>query len=197
MRDRAALEEVARAERDPEWERVRVEAARQDPSQFAPLYEAHFEVVYAYVARRIAERAEVEDLTAEVFRKALDGLEAFEWRGAPFSAWLLRIAANALVDRARRAIRAVPGESGTVDPDQVPQPAVADALERADLFRLVTELPEDQRRVIELRFAEERSIREIAEELGRTEGAVKQLQLRALQTLRKRIRKDHAETQSQ
>jgi RNA polymerase sigma-70 factor (ECF subfamily) len=196
MTDRAAAE-IEHPERDPDWERVRVEAARQDPSQFAPLYEAHFEVVYAYLARRIPERAEVEDLTAEVFRKALDGLAGFEWRGAPFSAWLLRIAANALVDRARRAIRAVPAEAATVDPDQVPQPAVADALERADLFRLVTELPPDQRRVIELRFAEERSIREIASDMGRTEGAVKQLQMRALQNLRKRIRKDHAETQSQ
>jgi RNA polymerase sigma-70 factor (ECF subfamily) len=178
---------------DPDWERRHVEAARQDRAQFGPLYEAHFELVYAYLARRVRERPEVEDLTAEVFRKALDGLDGFEWRGAPFAAWLLRIAANLLVDRARRSIRAVPSEASSEPTAEPTVPAVdTDALERAHLFRLVGELPADQRRVIELRFAEERSVREIAAELGRTEGAVKQLQLRALQTLRKKIRKDHA-----
>src|SRR4029453_1822577 len=70
-----------RVDADREAERLRVAAAQQDPGLFAPLYEAHFDVVYAYVARRVAERAEAEDLTSEVFRKALDGLGAFEWRG--------------------------------------------------------------------------------------------------------------------
>lgn len=167
-------------------ERSLVEAAKQDPSRFAALYEAHFDVVYAYLARRLPDRSEAEDLTGEVFRKALEGLPRFEWRGAPFAAWLLRIAANALADRARRAMHVVPNttaaeEEASVDPD---------AAEHAQLFRLVRELPEDQRRVVELRFAEGRPIRDIAADLGRTEGAVKQLQLRALQTLRKRMTKD-------
>jgi RNA polymerase sigma-70 factor (ECF subfamily) len=178
------------ADREPDRseERLRIEAAQRDPGQFAPLYEAHFDQVYAYLARRVKERAEVEDLTAEVFRKALDGLSGFEWRGAPFAAWLLRIAANTLTDRARRALRALPNPPPG-------QPVVggydADA-EGAELFGLVAELPADQRRVVELRFAEERSIREVAAELGRSEGAVKQLQLRALQSLRRRIRRDDA-----
>jgi RNA polymerase sigma-70 factor (ECF subfamily) len=168
-----------------------VKAAQRNPGLFGPLYEAHFDVVYAYVARRVKERSEAEDLTAEVFRKALDGIASFEWQGAPFAAWLLRIAANTLADRARRALRVVPTEPG-IDPDQISSPVDADVVERADLFRLVAELPADQRRVIEMRFAEERPIHAIAAELGRTEGAVKQLQLRALQSLRKKIRKDHA-----
>ncbi|HZR83390.1 MAG TPA: sigma-70 family RNA polymerase sigma factor [Candidatus Binatia bacterium] len=174
----------SRAEQDRERERALVEAAQKDRRRFAPLYEANFAVVYAYLARRVRERADVEDLTAEVFRKAIGGLDGFDWRGAPFAAWLLRIAANTLTDRARRALRAVP-----------PAPAAAserehvdrDAVEQAELFRLVAELPADQRRVIELRFAHERSIREIALALDRSEGAVKQLQLRALQSLRKKM----------
>src|SRR5262245_61291908 len=85
-------------------ERLQVEAAQKDPGQFAALYEAHFHVVYAYLARRVTDRSEVEDLTSEVFRKALDSLGRFEWRGAPIAAWLLRIAANTLADRARRAL---------------------------------------------------------------------------------------------
>ena len=168
-------------------ETARVVAARQDPGQFAPLYEANFELVYAYVARRVKGRAEVEDLVSDVFRRALQALAGYESRGAPFSAWLLRIAANAVVDRARRAKRRAPtaedlelGESPS-DSERV------DAESRARLFRCVSELPADQRRTIELRFGAEKSIREIAALLGKSEGAVKQLQLRALAALRKKI----------
>ena len=89
-------------------EQIRIEAAQQDPGQFAALYEANFDLVYGYVARRLKSRAEIEDLTSETFRRALAGLPRYESRGAPFSAWLLRIAANALVDRARRAKRREP-----------------------------------------------------------------------------------------
>ena len=172
---------------DREAERDEVAAAQRDPARFATLYEAHFDVVYAYVARRVRERSDAEDLTAEVFRKGLESLGSFEWRGAPFVAWLLRIAANAIADRARRAMHVVASAAET-EPAPAPD---RDATEHALLFRLVRELPDDQRRVVELRFAEDRSIRQIATELGRTEGAVKQLQLRALQSLRKRMPRDH------
>jgi RNA polymerase sigma-70 factor (ECF subfamily) len=166
-------------------EQIRIEAARQDPGQFAALYEANFELVYGYVARRVKSRAEIEDLTSETFRRALAGLPRYESRGAPFSAWLLRIAANALIDRARRAKRREPA---AVDLEVAPsEPERLDAEARARLYRAVAGLLPDQRRVIELRFAEERSIAEIARALGRSEGAVKQLQLRALAALRKRI----------
>jgi len=170
-------------------EAMRVEAARQDPGQFGFLYEANFELVYAYVARRVKGRAEVEDLVSEVFRRALSALGSYELRGAPFSAWLLRIAANAVIDRSRRAKRLPPAAA-----DLAPEPSEPERLDaegRARLFRCVSELPQDQRRVIELRFAEERPIREIAVALGKSEGAVKQLQLRALAALRKRIGTDH------
>jgi RNA polymerase sigma-70 factor, ECF subfamily len=166
-------------------EALRVEAARMDPGQFAALYQANFDLVYAFVARRVQGRAEVEDLTSEVFRRALSSLGSYESRGAPFAAWLLRIAANAVVDRARRAKRRRLDAA-----DLAPEPSEPERLDaesRAHLFRCVSELPHDQRRVIELRFAEERPIKEIARALGKSEGAVKQLQLRALAALRKRI----------
>lgn len=166
-------------------EAMRVEAARQDPGQFGFLYEANFELVYAYIARRVSGRAEVEDLTSEVFRRALTSLASYESRGAPFAAWLLRIAANAVIDRARRANRRKLDAA-----DFLPEPSETESLDaqgRAHLFRCVSDLPRDQRRVIELRFGEERPIREIAQKLGKSEGAVKQLQLRALAALRKKI----------
>jgi RNA polymerase sigma-70 factor (ECF subfamily) len=141
--------------------------------------------VYAFVARRVGDRDAAEDVTSEVFHKALANLQRFEWRGVPFAAWLLRIAANAIADRAPRTGR----ELGVDDPPELGVDATADVdLEevehRARLFRLVDGLPEDQRRVITMRFAEEKSVREIAEALGRSEGAVKQLQFRGLQNLR-------------
>src|SRR5439155_1554141 len=82
-------------------ERLLVEAAQRDPARFGDLYDRHFERVYAFVVHRVSDRDVAEDVTADVFHRALAGLGAYEWRGAPFAAWLLRIAANAIVDRAR------------------------------------------------------------------------------------------------
>ncbi len=98
-------------------ERLLVEAAQRDPSRFAALYERHFDRVYAYVVHRVRDRDAAEDVTSEVFHKALAGLRRYEWRGAPFGAWLIRIAANAIIDRSKRVAREV------VDSDQVPESA--------------------------------------------------------------------------
>jgi RNA polymerase sigma-70 factor (ECF subfamily) len=165
-------------------ERLLIEAAQRDPRRFADLYEANFERIYAFVARRLPERADVEDVTAEVFQQALANLGKFVWRGVPFAAWLYRIAANAIADRWQRASR----EHGSLALDSPPDErgeADTDAIERrTQLYRLVNRLPAEQRRVIEMRFGEERSIREIATEMKRTEGAIKQLQFRAIRNLR-------------
>ena len=168
-------------------ERLQVEAARQDPARFAELYEDNFERVYAYVARHVGSREEAQDVTADVFHQALAGLPRFEWRGLPFVAWLLGIAANVLSDRWQRA--ATHPEAVNDDLDQI---GLEDDIEqRAMLYQLVETLPDDQRRVIIRRFVGQKSLREISTELGRSEGAIKQLQLRALQNLRERIRSNH------
>jgi RNA polymerase sigma-70 factor (ECF subfamily) len=171
-------------------ERILVEAAQRDPSRFAELYERNFDRVYAYVSRRLTDRSAVEDVTAEVFRQALANLGEFEWRGSPFVAWLVRIAANAVTDHWRRVSREQPMLEAD-GPESAPSdPASIDAVERrALLFRLVRSLPADQRRVIEMRFAQEKGVREIARELNRSEGAVKQLQFRAIQNLRAQLQK--------
>src|SRR5438045_2874020 len=106
--------------------------------------------------------------------------------GAPFASWLYRISANAIADQARRE---------ALSDQELPELSHFNSSEidlegierRAHLFRAVDRLPQDQRRVIFLRFAEEKSLREIAMELDRSEGAVKQLQLRALENLRARL----------
>ena len=163
-------------------ERRLVEAAQKDPGRFAELYENNFERVYAYIARRVGNREEAQDLTAEVFHQALANFARYEWRGLPFAAWLLRIASNAIADSWKSKAR----EQGNPSSDEPLSHDIdtEDVEQRAKLFRLVTTLPDDQRRVIEMRFAQEKSIREIAKELGRTGGAIKQLQFRGLETLR-------------
>ena len=167
-------------------ERVLIEAAQKDPGRFAELYEQNFHAVYAYIARRIHDRFEAQDLTSHVFQQALANIGKFKWRGAPFVTWLYRIAANAIADQARKKSREVTETNLTantsVDPD------LEQVERRAQLFRAVETLPEDQRTVILLRFGEEISIREIAIRLNRSEGAVKQLQFRGLENLRARLR---------
>jgi RNA polymerase sigma-70 factor (ECF subfamily) len=161
-------------------ERALIEAAQANPARFVDLYDRCFHRVYAYVIRRTSSREEAEDITSTVFERALAHLAKFEWRGTPFIAWLFRIAANAINDRRESLAR-----------DAHESPTAADRFEtedierRAMLFELVERLPDLQRQVIELRFVEEKGIREIAAALNRSEGAVKQLQLRALENLRK------------
>jgi RNA polymerase sigma-70 factor, ECF subfamily len=153
--------------------------------RFAELYEQNFERVYAFVARRVRDRAEAEDVVSDVFYKALRGIGGYEERdGVPFVAWLYRIAANALHDRARNAGRETPLDDCDVAIDD-------DVERRALLFRLVDTLPSAQRDVLVKRFAEQRSIADVARQLGRSEGAVKQLQLRAIEALRAQVRGSH------
>ena len=170
-------------------ERLLVEAAQADLSKFDVLYELHFDRIYFFIVSRVYDRTIAEDLASEVFHKALANLPNYQWRGTPFSAWLFRIASNAIVDHFKRSDR-------EQQADEREHPLAQSDLSSTDLdfierhvhfFRLVEELPEIQRRVVCERFVEERSIREIAQRLSKTEGAIKQLQFRALQTLRARI----------
>jgi RNA polymerase sigma-70 factor (ECF subfamily) len=174
-------------------ERLLIEAAQHDPSRFAELYENNFHRVYAFVARRVNDRDEAQDVTAEVFHQALKNLGRFQWRGVPFAAWLLRIAANALADRWQRSARSIEVQAeDNFNEQEVPSSGNAVEVERhAMLFQLVDRLPADQRIVVLRRFVDQKSIREIAQELGRSEGAIKQLQFRALETLRGQVRQSH------
>jgi RNA polymerase sigma-70 factor (ECF subfamily) len=175
----------ARQEND---ERLLIEAAQRDPRHFADLYDRNFDRVYAYITLRVRDRDEAEDIASEVFQHALENLARFEWRGVPFCAWLYRIAANAIVDRAKRAAR-----EQTVDAPETGFEPDHDAIERRDrVFARIGDLPEEQSKVLFMRFVDEKSIREIAAELGKSEGAVKQLQFRAVENLRRLVGEENA-----
>lgn len=180
---KALRQELRKKEPREKDERLLVEAAQRDPRCFAELYELHFRRVYAYAVKRLSSREEAEDVTSIVFHQALAKIKSYEWRGVPFSAWLVRIAANAIADRWKRAAHESSDVAGDMK-DDVADANAEDAERRAVLFQLVDGLPAEQRRVVVLRFVEQKSIREIAGEIRKTEGAVKQLQFRALQKLR-------------
>jgi RNA polymerase sigma-70 factor, ECF subfamily len=182
---------AAKIDADFSAERALIEAAQRDRGRFSELYEANFERVYAYVVRRVRDRDEAQDLTADVFHLALKSLPRFEWRGVPFAAWLFRIAANEIADRSKSVAKRRAHENQNVFQETSDRVEVVAGIEEAErrgrLFKLVERLPRDQSRVIAMRFAEDRSIREIATALGRSEGSIKQLQFRGLQNLRLRL----------
>lgn len=174
---------MSTAERQREGDLIA--AAQADPARFLEVYDTYFHSVWAYSIRRTRNRAEAEDLTSEVFRRALENLGGYEWRGTPFLGWLLRIAANTLATRWEKLGR----ESADAPPEIAgPDPELE---RRAMLFELVSRLPEVQRQVIEMRYVEDRSLIDVAKKLGRTEGAVKQLQRRALESLREEWEAGH------
>lgn len=172
-------------------ERLLIEAAQQDVRRFTDLYDRYFNAVYAFALVRTGNRSDAEDVTAETFVRAFRNLARFEWRGVPFGAWLYQIAAHAAADLHQRHGREVPLDHLVDGPVAMPDGELVVVEERADLFALVERLPGDQQQVILARFGEERSTREIALELGRSEGAVKQLQYRALKTLRAWVDSSH------
>ena len=100
-------------------ERRLIEAAQQDRAHFADVYGRYFELVYGYIARRVRDRAMTEDLTSEVFRKALTNIDRFKFTGAPFGAWLLRIASNLMADRAKRNAREEHNSDSSVTAEQM------------------------------------------------------------------------------
>jgi len=163
-----------------------VAQACTERAAFGQLYDLYVRRVYAFCALGGRSREETEDLTAQTFERALRAIGRYEERGAPFSAWLLRIAAHVVADRARRAApldATVPLDDDGAGDDGAPD--WAEEWELATWLRgHLAALPEDQRRVVWLRYYEDRSFGDVAVRMDRSENAVKQLLRRALAALR-------------
>jgi RNA polymerase sigma-70 factor, ECF subfamily len=162
-------------------ERLLIEAAQREPARFGELYDRNFVRIYAFFARRTATREEAQDLTAEVFHQALASIGNFKWQGAPFVAWLYGIAAHVLAGNRKKA-----GTSVEIEGLELSN-SLGEIERSVMLGKLVDALAPEQRLVVVRRFIDQKSIREIALELRRSEGAVKQLQFRALQRLREKL----------
>lgn len=167
-----------------------IRAAGGDVSAFGLLYDRHVDAIYRYVYYRVRDDAEAEDLTSDVFMRALKAMPRYEPRQA-FLAWLYRIARNAVIDRARRGNRQVSFEDALEHPaaDQIVEPDI-ELLSRSDsdtLRKALAKLTPLQQEVVVLRFLEGYSTHEIARLVGKREGTVRGIQFRAIGALRQLI----------
>jgi RNA polymerase sigma-70 factor (ECF subfamily) len=157
--------------------------ARHDLRQFAPLYDAYFPRIYAYCQRRVATRQDAEDLTSQIFTRALKGIAGF--RGGSVAAWLFRIARHAVANHHRG--RRIPVALDEIE-IAAESTALLDQLAHAEditrVRQLVEDLPDDERELIELRLYDGLKTKEIAQIVGKREGAVKM----RLSRLYKRLR---------
>lgn len=162
-----------------------VRLARTDRAAFGELYDRYVGRVYGYCHRRLRSREAAEDATSQVFIRALSALDTHR-DGTSFAAWLFTIAERTVIDAWRRQrpqvdVDAVPERA---DLGPTPEDAAIDAEARAAVHDLLRQLPDDQRRAIELRLADLTGP-EVAHVMGRPPGAVKMLQFRAITTLRR------------
>jgi RNA polymerase sigma-70 factor, ECF subfamily len=167
-------------------ERELVERAKRDPRQFGALYDRHFQQIYRFVYSRVREQTAAEDVTSEIFMKALKAMPRYQDTGRPFAAWLYQIAVNAIADR-YRTLR--PSQSIDDFHDlSVAGPALEDLAAHRDELRriwtLVEQLPGQQKTAMVLKFQEDMKIEDIAIAMGKSPGAVKLLIHRGVSRLR-------------
>jgi len=162
---------------------------KRDPEAWARLYEEYLPRIYRYMALRMQNQTEAEDLAEQVFLKALESSPSFKWRGAPISSWLFRIARNQVIDyrRTDKSKRTLPLNEFLVSDTMDPEMAAERDSDIRQLIQAVGQLTQAQRDVIELRFAGGLSISEVADILRKSPGAVKALQHSALATLRRKL----------
>ena len=162
-------------------------AKQKDEEAFARLYEEYFDKIYRYVALKVGDKMEAEDIAQQVFVKAIKSISSFKWKGYPFSAWLFRIAHNQVVDYFRKSKKRVSvalDESLVADEDDPPE-IFERKLDIEKLASATKQLTPAQQEVISLRFAGGMSIIQVAQAMGKSEGAVKALQHSAIVSLRK------------
>jgi RNA polymerase sigma-70 factor (ECF subfamily) len=175
-----------------EQERLLVERARADPAAFSTLYRTYVDRIYNYVYQRTGSHADAEDLTARTFLKAFVHLQTYVFRGVPFSAWLYRIAHNAVVNwyRDQHRHRVVSLDALIVsarEGDQLEDWTQAHEEQRA-LQSALRRLPQERQELLILKFSDDLTNAEIGQIMGRTEGAIKSLYHRTLLELREQLR---------
>jgi len=167
-------------------------AKEGDPAAFAEIYDRYQPAIYRYAFYRVGDVATAEDLTSEVFVRLVEKIDRFTYRGRPLLAWLYTIARNLVTDYRRHAGRSLPLplaeqlEAGTAEPEE----AVERMLTQGRLVAAIACLTEDQRQVILLKFIEGLDNEAVARTLGKSVGAVKALQHRALAALRRTLERN-------
>jgi RNA polymerase sigma-70 factor (ECF subfamily) len=165
-------------------------AARGDEDAAALLFDHYYPRVYRYAVVRLGEQHDAEDVAAETFARILRGLDGFKWQGGGFEAWLFRIVANLVVDHFRHRSHEVVDEIDD-DPaatDELPEVRAIQSEQAGEMAALLDGLPSEQREVLVLRFAACLDTNQAADVMKKRVNAVRQLQFRALENLRKKVR---------
>lgn len=169
-------------------EKQMVAAAQADPSKFSVLFEKYLDQIYNYIFHRIGDQNLTEDLTSEVFLKALENIQSFSWQGYPFSSWLYKIASNEVNQYYREHYKRTTISLHKINNNLSHNPDFLAHLtqkeKKEQVINLVASLPENQQEAITLRFSENLSYKEIGKIMGKKSNAVRQLVYRALENLR-------------
>lgn len=164
-----------------------IAAARDgDRESFRQLYERNVDAVARFVAQRVPQ-SDVEDTVAEVFLRAWKARQSFTFQGYRYLSWLLRIAQNMIISKSRRPIKEEPGLDGHDRLDDDLADRVVDHLVGSSLRSALSELPQRQRTVLELRFIEDLSSAEVGDIMGLSSDAVRQLTVRSLRQIRSMV----------
>jgi RNA polymerase sigma-70 factor (ECF subfamily) len=168
-------------------------ASQGDGDAFGKLYDLYLDAVYRYVYYKVGGAAEAEDLTAQIFVKAWEAMPRFQWREIPFSHWLMRLAKNAVIDHYRAAKPQSELSERLVSETPDPQGQYLRTEALRGLEAAVRQLPEEQRAVIVLRFIEGMDYAQVAEIMGKSQGALRVIQHRALAALRRILSREDGE----
>lgn len=161
------------------------QAQAGDSEAFAVLYQTYVQAVHRFVLLRVGDGALAEDITADIFMRAIDGLPRYSHRGLPFGAWLFRIARDRVIDYYRQSARRPVANLDDGLASELPEPGqLAESAETMAALRMALEqLTNEQQDVIQFRFMEDWSLEETARAMNKSANAIKALQHRALNTL--------------
>lgn len=173
----------------PHLDDLAARARRGDADAFASLYESLAPRLHRYVRLRVRDPEDAADLVQQIFLKMIEALPRYEARGVPFAAWAFRLARNAIIDRARthRASEPLDAVASRAAIEPGPEQLAIVAAERSRIERAMTALTEEQQEVLRLRFFGGLDPREVGSLMGRRDGAVRALQFRALEALRRAL----------
>jgi RNA polymerase sigma-70 factor (ECF subfamily) len=172
-------------------ELIIIEAAKQDPEKFAPLYDKYYKQIFNYVYQRMDSKDTAFDVTGQVFLKALTHLQKYQFKGVPFASWLYRIAHNEVMQlfRSRKSNRAINADIGDLRYicEETEEPFFEEYIPA--IKKLILGLSQDELHLVELRFFEKRPFKEIAEILDITEVNAKVRMYRIIEKLKKALHK--------
>jgi RNA polymerase sigma-70 factor (ECF subfamily) len=172
-----------------EYEDQLVERAKQDADAFGELYDHYFGQIYRFVYSRLREQDAAEDVTSEVFVKALRAIGRYKPSGHPFSSWLYQISVNAIADhyRAKKPQSSLDDAIGIADPQRPVADRVVESAEAARVWAAIDSLPEQQRIAMTLKLGEDLKLAQIGVIMGKSEGAIKLLIHRGMIGVRARL----------